>query len=267
MDPRLQRAQALLRNTGLLTLVDDGRWLASELKHLPSNRRFKKERPGVPTPPSRISWDAHGTVDWKWFEESGRKLAGTINGLIERHAKDGPLDVLEWGCGGARVLSHMPALLPEGSTVSGSDYNPTTIAWCRDAVRDIRFELNSLEPPLVFDDASFDAIYSISVLTHLSEALQGAWIKELARVLRPGGIIIVTVKGASFKPILLPEEVSRWESGDLIVRDQVEEGKRMYGAFHPVAYMEKLLADYEILEHIPSDNLKTQDFWIARVPS
>jgi len=49
-------------------------------------------------------------------------------------------------------------------------------------------------------DAQFDLVYSISVFTHLPEAMQFAWLDELARVCAPGGILIASTHGESLLP-------------------------------------------------------------------
>jgi SAM-dependent methyltransferase len=46
---------------------------------------------------------------------------------------------------------------------------------------------------LRYADASFDAAYSISVLEHIPEDGDSAAIRELIRVVRPGGLIVITV--------------------------------------------------------------------------
>lgn len=45
-------------------------------------------------------------------------------------------------------------------------------------------------------DASVDLIYGISVMTHIRESQQEAWLKELERILTPGGVMILTSCGA-----------------------------------------------------------------------
>ena len=46
---------------------------------------------------------------------------------------------------------------------------------------------------LTYADASFDAAYSVSVLEHIPEHGDSEAIHELIRVVRPGGLIVVTV--------------------------------------------------------------------------
>lgn len=45
---------------------------------------------------------------------------------------------------------------------------------------------------LPYDDASFDAVFSVSVIEHLPYETDGAMMREIARVLRPGGIAALT---------------------------------------------------------------------------
>jgi SAM-dependent methyltransferase len=46
---------------------------------------------------------------------------------------------------------------------------------------------------LTYEEGSFDAAYSVSVLEHIPDDGDGAAIRELLRVVRPGGLVVVTV--------------------------------------------------------------------------
>ncbi len=63
---------------------------------------------------------------------------------------------------------------------------------------------------LVYKDAYFDAVYCICVIEHLAKATQVVGIRELARVLKPGGVLSFTFdygKDAADFPILDEDEV------------------------------------------------------------
>ncbi len=51
------------------------------------------------------------------------------------------------------------------------------------------------DPPLPFEDASLALVYSISVFSHLDEHHQDQWLGELRRVLKPGGVALLSVHG------------------------------------------------------------------------
>jgi hypothetical protein len=43
------------------------------------------------------------------------------------------------------------------------------------------------------DSNTFDMVYAISVFTHLPEDMQFAWLDELERVAKPGGLLLLSV--------------------------------------------------------------------------
>jgi SAM-dependent methyltransferase len=49
-------------------------------------------------------------------------------------------------------------------------------------------------PPTSYPDQMFDLIYSYSVFSHLSEEAHLAWLKEFKRIMKPGGLLIVTTR-------------------------------------------------------------------------
>ena len=181
-----------------------------------------------------------------------------------------PLKVLEWGCGPARVIRHIGGFLTRPAELWGSDYNPRSIRWCRRHIANERFVHNGLAPPLPLEAGSFDAVYCLSVFTHLSEAMHVAWRDELLRVLRPGGILIATLHGDHYRDRhLLPHEMDEYDGGRLVVRDAVQEGKKWYAAFHSPRYVrEHLFKGLPILLHRPQPlpGCLEQDVWVVHKP-
>jgi len=100
--------------------------------------------------------------------------------------------ILEFGCGTGRLTQYLGTLAPQAA-VSGCDVSSEAVAQCRRRCPRGQFLVNRWAPPLAFADAHFDLIYSYSVFTHLSEANHLAWLQELARLLRPGGMMLHTV--------------------------------------------------------------------------
>lgn len=102
-------------------------------------------------------------------------------------------DLLDWGCGPGRVAQHIPDYFP-GVNLSGCDPDAEAIAWAREHIAG-DFTVSGLYPPLPYRDASFDAVTGLSVMTHLRRDCQLTWLTELNRVMRPGGVLLVTVHG------------------------------------------------------------------------
>ncbi len=111
-------------------------------------------------------------------------------------------DVLELGCGSARLIRHLRCL--DGVRLVGSDLDPKAAEWCKQNVPGIEFHRNDLEPPLSFaDDESFDLIIASSVFTHIPLDVQSKWLDEMARIMRPGGFFACTVLGKSHREKML----------------------------------------------------------------
>ncbi|MBE0568697.1 MAG: methyltransferase domain-containing protein, partial [Deltaproteobacteria bacterium] len=53
-------------------------------------------------------------------------------------------------------------------------------------------------PPCDLRDSLVDLIFGYSVFSHLSSECAGAWIDEFARILRPGGLVLMTTQGRTF---------------------------------------------------------------------
>lgn len=114
-------------------------------------------------------------------------------------------DVLELGCGGGLNLSLMdPARL---SSFSGLDPSEALLADTRRVARDrgiaadIRQGVGEAMP---FADASFDSV--VTTFTLCSVADQAQVLKEIRRVLRPGGVALFLEHGRAPDP-----GVARWQ--------------------------------------------------------
>jgi SAM-dependent methyltransferase len=119
------------------------------------------------------------------------------------------------------------------------------------------------------DDATFDLVYSLSVFTHLSEPLQRFWIDELARVLRPGGFLLITTHGAHYREQLSPQEQGTFGAGRVVVREPGRDGSNACAVFHPEPYVRTTLArNLDVVDFIPEGALGNprQDVYLLRKP-
>ncbi|HVT44944.1 MAG TPA: class I SAM-dependent methyltransferase [Thermoanaerobaculia bacterium] len=104
-----------------------------------------------------------------------------------------PASILDFGCGSGRTLRHLGG---SGWTLTGCDIDQAAIDWCSRAIPFARFLTSPSSPPFPSPDESFDAVYAVSVFTHFDEAEQLVWRDELHRLLRPGGLGVISVMGA-----------------------------------------------------------------------
>jgi SAM-dependent methyltransferase len=104
-------------------------------------------------------------------------------------------DILDWGCGCGRVTRNFH-LLP-GVRLVGTDIDHDNINWCREHFNFGKFLESPLHPPMDLPKESFDLIIGISVFSHLREPDQQDWLAELARVAKPGAVLLMSTLGES----------------------------------------------------------------------
>jgi ubiquinone/menaquinone biosynthesis C-methylase UbiE len=97
-------------------------------------------------------------------------------------------DVLECGCGTGLLLERIAAF---SRKASGIDLSPGMLEKARARGLDVR-EGSVTELP--FPDASFDVTCSFKVLAHVPEI--GRALREMARVTRPGGVVLAELYNA-----------------------------------------------------------------------
>jgi ubiquinone/menaquinone biosynthesis C-methylase UbiE len=103
-----------------------------------------------------------------------------------------PVDILDFGCGSGDITLYLASA---GHRLTGYDLSAGMIAQASRSDRDrvVRWIARAADASdaLPFADASFDTVVTSSVLEYVSEL--DATLKELARLLRPGGWLFATV--------------------------------------------------------------------------
>jgi ubiquinone/menaquinone biosynthesis C-methylase UbiE len=118
-----------------------------------------------------------------------RRAAATAAAFLLSHLRPG-MRLLDCGCGpGAITLGLAEAVAP-GEAI-GIDLEPTELAKARAlaaerGIANVRFETGNVYE-LPYAGASFDAVYASLVLQYLRDPL--AALKEIRRVLKPGGVV------------------------------------------------------------------------------
>ncbi len=115
------------------------------------------------------------------------RIREALPGMEWRRAK-----LLDFGGATARVARHFYAQ-GELSDITICDVNINNIEWVLEYLPSAfgAFK-NAFLPALPFRDERFDVITAFSVFTHIDE-YELAWLYELRRILKPGGILYVSV--------------------------------------------------------------------------
>jgi len=209
------RFSFVLRQLKLIKIFDKVRFFLIYLKSYQQRKAFKRSYPNVILPPAYFIYETFGLAYEQYYMVS-EETAKWLISYFKKHIKLHNISILDWGCGPGRIIRHIPLLLDKSCHCYGSDYNAKYIQWCSNNIPEVTFKPNSLEPPLPFEDHTFDIVYGISIFTHLSEKMYYAWFDELFRVLKPGGILLLTLQGNAFKSKLPVSKLKIFDQGYMV---------------------------------------------------
>jgi len=136
---------------------------------------------------SREYQELYNLEDTYWWFVGRRQL---VRQLLQRHVHDARARVLDAGCGTGGTMKELTG---QGE-LYGCDFSPVALSFCRRrgfarlAAGDIT--------ALPYANHSFRAVISCDVLEHLADDRAG--LREMLRVLEPGGTLIVTVPAHRF---------------------------------------------------------------------
>jgi SAM-dependent methyltransferase len=229
----------------------------------------REDDDGVPIPSAALRFMVVGESDPDHFLYWGRRGAQLVTDLLARHGKglEQVGKVLDLGCGCGRVIRHLRRCGAE--ELHGCDCNAKAIAWCRRFLDFATFDVNNLEPPLPYPDATFGLIYAYSIWTHLPERLQLRWMDEARRVLRPGGYFLLTVHGRRFIDAQGTTVRAAFDRGELVVTGETLAGSNSCAAFHPERYVREVLArGFEVVDVVVegAEACGLQDVYLLRSP-
>jgi SAM-dependent methyltransferase len=162
-----------------------------------------------PLPPAELAAYILGSDDTtgvlEAYVEQGERIAAAIDGRLGPEWSWQGKRVLDFGCGAARVLRQFLDHAGEAE-LHGVELDERCVAWIEANLSPpLRVLRGAALPPLPYPEAYFDLIWSTSVFSHLADSWS-AWLLELRRLLKPGGIAIVSVMGAACSQAIAEEE-------------------------------------------------------------
>jgi SAM-dependent methyltransferase len=145
------------------------------------------------------------------YESVGKQLAslvGTAAGLLGLTSPK----ILELPCGYGRVTRHLVGMFSRDNILSCDIMVPATEFVAHEFGVRVHPAQDPVHELTGIDSASVDIAVMGSLITHLSAANSQTLLKHFARVLRPGGMAIVTTHGVRSRQLL--DERDIYEVGE-----------------------------------------------------
>jgi len=242
------------------------RWLREQVEDLPYRLRdlgpdLRDRFPGhggggVPLPPAALRRRVGLNSSREEFVALGRGIAQALLGAFEEARRPGAryLRWLDFGCGPGRVARFL--VEARVGEILGVDVDRSAVRWARLHLEG-HFVPTMARPPLPFPAGSFDVAYAVSVFTHLDEEQQREWLRELHRVLRPGGLLLATTHHPELQGTrrdLRDEQRAQLAAGGFLFAPG--DGRFNHGStFHALPYLERTWGRLFALRHYAQHGL------------
>jgi SAM-dependent methyltransferase len=204
---RLDPIEAACANGGaaafsLFRDLDDDLWALLLTQEYEAYTNIRALLPSVPKPSDQMLWNgssgmalaAQSTVFYRKLRDryaahSGRAMADSR--------------VLDFGCGWGRITRYLARDVEPGN-LFGCDPVEGILRICRENGVPATLARSDFVPERLPFDETFDLAYAFSVFTHLSEPAHAACLRALHASLRPGGLLVLTIRPPAYVAISPP---------------------------------------------------------------
>jgi ubiquinone/menaquinone biosynthesis C-methylase UbiE len=125
-------------------------------------------------------------VEWDQYEDWQKELRQKFVGKAK--VNGGPPQILDLACGPGRDLAYFTSL---GCQMTGADLSYGQLRIARKKVDAPLFRADMRKLP--FQDEAFDALWCCVALLHVNRTKAGDALGQMFRVIKPGGIIFLSV--------------------------------------------------------------------------
>lgn len=259
--------QYLVQLAGLSRWLDGVLFRAAERRNRAHNREYRRLHPEAIIPPDYFLYETY-RLDYRKFVEDSKVAAAEIIEWTAPWTETATPVVLDWGCGAGRITRHITDFAA-GAAVYGCDTNEQMISWNRQTGKDVTYSVVDPVPPMLYAPEYFDMVYGFSVLTHIHEGMQEPWLAELYRILKPGGVLLVTTHGRRYLGHLLPWQKGKLRREGMFTKNYPLHGRRMMATYHDPSFFRRMVVRwFEVVGYTDGSTepgkIGGQDLWILR---
>ena len=161
------------------------------------------------------------------YLENGRTSAEKLNEIIVHDLKmNQPFQMLDFASGYGMVARHYSSVLSQAQVIT-CDIHAEANAFNQTQFGFETIQSKSVPEELIMD-RQFDAVFTLSFFSHISDAYFSRWLLRLYQLVKPGGYLIFTTHGRVTSGYALA-------NGQIIFHPDSEQ-KDLEGQFYGTAY-------------------------------
>ena len=183
----------------------------------------------------------------EWYNRGGYILAIHLTLACKKFLNESITNfgkILDFGIGCNRVLGRLPSI---HNSLEGVDVDEQSISYCRENYKGI-YDVCSLEPPLNKPNNHYDFVWSFSVFSHLPIKSTDLWLRELHRITKENGYLILTWHGENMSKIFIHNNQN--------IKDEYERNGYAEVEYEPLIKSDKLLSISRSYKNIYYKNQK-----------
>jgi ubiquinone/menaquinone biosynthesis C-methylase UbiE len=136
------------------------------------------------------------------------------------------LSICEIGCGSGLMSAVLAGL---GARVTLVDLSPRSLATAVEGFAKLGLAADACRQNglrMAFRDGSFDVVWNGGVIEHFNDEGKTSLIREMWRVTRPGGLLIIAVPNAMDIPFIIGKKLAQWRGKWIFgYEDDLDEGR------------------------------------------
>lgn len=177
-----------------------------------------------PVPPnSNMRRTSANTIKRYAYSSKTTSLPISVGAQLNDVTFDKSCNVLDFGCGVAGQLNFFTKHHPLANYYA-TDVDPSSVEWINSAYPNVNVKVNKPDGPMDYEDNFFDLVYTVSTFSHFSISDVDYWLKELSRVVKPGGLFIPTIEGEGSLDLVAKES----NVSENLIRDELKNSGIFY---------------------------------------
>lgn len=213
---------------GASSVLNEMYFRYQQSKHYFGNRQYKKKHERFVFPEDRALFNTF-QLNYQRYYEDGLQAAKELIEWSQICSEEKPV-ILDWGTGTGRIIRQVPLLL-SNTVCYGADIDAPVIEWCKKNIDAVFFDIIT-DKYLPYPSQYFNAVWGISIFTHIPSHETVHWLSELQRIMKDNATAVLTAHGSHYTDQLNATQLNKLNTEGSYTKDYKEKGHRLMTTYH-----------------------------------